>query len=47
MQCGYEETIRCQGPSVGASCTGDINQEEGIGLWPAESGVRSSISNRL
>ena len=37
---GTEETIRCQGPSVGASCTGDINQEEGIGLWPAESGVR-------
>ena len=36
---GTEETIRCQGPRVGAPCTGDTNQEEGIGLWPAESRV--------
>ena len=36
---GTEETIRCQSPRVGAPSTGDINQEEGIGLWPAESRV--------
>ena len=27
-----EEAIGGQGPRVGAPCTGDINQEEGISL---------------
>ena len=36
---GAEETIRCQSPRVGAPCAGEINQKEGIGLWPAESRV--------
>ena len=29
----------CQSPRVGAPCAGDINQKEGVGLWPAESRV--------
>ena len=36
-RCGVsaEEAIRSQSPRVGAPCTGDINQEESVGLWPA------------
>ena len=29
-----KKAIGGQGPRVGALCTGDINQEEGISLWP-------------
>ena len=32
---GAEKAIRSQRPRVGAPCTGDINQEESVGLWPA------------
>ena len=36
-RCGEsaEKAIRSQRPRVGAPCTGDINQEESVGLWPA------------
>ena len=44
---GAEETIRCQSPRVGTPCAGDINQKEGIGLWPAESRVCQSIRDSL
>ena len=36
---GAEKTVRCQSPLVGAPCAGDIDQKEGIGLWPAASRV--------
>ena len=38
-----KKTIGSQGPCVGAPCTGDINEEEGIRIRTAEGRVCQNV----